>query len=186
MNHRPAQLGRACAAAERYRKDSNTLQVLTAGQLSVAVAVHNDDVEGAHQGDPASFQVLCGREVEHESRWVAALVPHRVGDGIRAGQTASNMDVHEEYRVEEAGIGGVATQQAIFQARKCCLDDCKQSREDTQDLLYLEAEGTAVVEDMTDDDPILVEAAVGRDFRCKAMVLGATMTWLRLVVKIFV
>lgn len=136
MSHRPGLLGRACAAAERYHKDSNTLQVLAAGQLNVAAVVHNDDVEEDHQVDPASFQVPSGREVEHESRWVAALVPHRVDDGIQASQTASSMDVHEEYRVAEAGIVAVATRREILQARKRCLDDCKQSREDTQDLLY--------------------------------------------------
>ena len=43
-----------------------------------------------------------------------------------------------------------------------------------------------MVGDKIDGDPNLVEAAVGRDFRCKATVPGATMTWLRLVVKIYV
>ena len=135
-NRRPGQLGRASAAAERYHKDSNTLQVLAVGQLNVAVAVHNGDVEVGHQVDPTSFQVPSGREEEDESRWVAALVPHMMDDGIQASQTARNMGVHEEYQVVEAGIVAVVTQREILQVRKHCLDDCKRSREDIQDLLY--------------------------------------------------
>ncbi len=40
--------------------------------------------------------------------------------------------------------------------------------------------------DRIDDDPNHVEVAVDRGFRCKAKARGATMTWLRLDVKIVV
>ena len=43
-----------------------------------------------------------------------------------------------------------------------------------------------MVVDKIDDDLNLVEVAVGRDFRCKATAQGATMTWLRPVVKVIV
>lgn len=48
----------------------------------MAEVAHNGDVE-AHQADQASFQVLSGGGGEDESRWVAFLVGHMVGENIQ-------------------------------------------------------------------------------------------------------
>ena len=80
---RPGQREQACAAAERYHKDSSIPQVLAVVELNVAEALHNGDVEEDRQVDRASFQVPFGHEGEDESGLIAVLVPHMVGDGTQ-------------------------------------------------------------------------------------------------------
>ena len=57
---RPVQREQACAAAERYHKDSSIPQVLAVVELNVTEAFHNGDVEEDRQVDWASFQVPFG------------------------------------------------------------------------------------------------------------------------------
>lgn len=93
------------------------------------------------------------------------------------------MGAHEEdLKVVVAGIAVAEILQEILSAPIHYLGDCTLNPAGRKDRLCWEGEDTVGAEDKTDDDPNPVEAGAGRDFRRKAE--GATMTWLRLDVRI--
>ena len=188
MNHRPERLEQAFAVAQQHcRKRSNSRQALAEAELNGVEERHNDDGEG-HLADQASFQVLSEREVEDGSRWVGVLEPHKVDDDIQVNQIVDNKGVvHVEHRVEVGGNDAAGIRQEISWEPKHCLDDCSQNLEGSQGRLDCwEEEGTAVVGDKIDDDPGPVDSGAGPGYRRKAEGQGATMTWLRLKVRMVV